>query len=261
MRISLNICFWSFNDTTNRIRNTIFSWERLKRFTDWYNSSHCSNRLDCFLFDLSNTQVLSESIHLPFIESTYERSKKINHCIEWNILNYKPDIICFLDSDIFFLEDQYINFSNAIENFDKTTFAVSDVWDIKDNSLLDFDNYKFKNLSFNSKLNILTGAPVEKRTIKGLGAFFMIDLNAIVEVGGFDERFIVWGGEDDDLRYRLQRNKLKPVNLPVTLFHINHETLINHADVQNFDIKRKQLECWLDPTIVRKSTLSKYRES
>lgn len=249
MKISFNICFWAFQDTPNRIRNTKFSWYRLKKFVDYYNNQQNQpHELECFLFDLSSNKLIEDAIHIPVENSTYERSKKLNLCIEWNLLNYNPDIICFLDSDVFFLEDQYESFTGIINNFNKETFITSDVFDIQDNSFVDFDNHSFKERP-----------PVVIRNIPGLGAFFMIDFDLLVQIGGFDERFIVWGGEDDDLRYRLERKQMKRITLTIELFHLNHDNLMHHANVINREQKKKQLECWKELNIVRDSLLTKYR--
>jgi predicted glycosyltransferase involved in capsule biosynthesis len=249
MKISFNICFWSFQDTSNRIRNTKFAWSRLKMFIDYYNRQpNQPHKLEGFLFDLSENKVIDDAIHIPLTDYTYERSKKLNLCIEWNHLNYNPDVICFLDSDVFFLEDQYTLFSNIINNFDRSKFITSDVFDIQDNSYVDFEN-----LCFNQS------PPIIMRHIPGLGAFFMIDFDTLVQIGGFDERFTVWGGEDDDLRYRLERKQTTRITLPVKIFHLNHDNLIEHANVINKEQKAKQLECWKELNIVRDTLLSKYR--
>ena len=86
----------------------------------------------------------------------------------------------------------------------------------------------------------------------------MIDFRTIINICGFDERFKVWGGEDDDLRLRLERIRFYRINLQCTLYHLYHNTLINHANVENAEQKKKQCEAFEDKTIFRTTLLSQY---
>lgn len=249
LKVNFNICFWTFHDVDNRIRNTNFSWKCLKRFID-YAKNIPDLEIKCFLYDLSPKKRIEEAIHIPVEKVCYERSKKINLCIEHNYLYSKPDLICFLDSDVFFEENQYDKFINILRNFDKKTFYTSRVLDIQNNLEVDFENLKIdENVNF------------QIREIPGLGAFFLVDFESIFNIGGFDERFLVWGGEDDDLRVRLLNSGLNRKNIPIALFHLNHDNgLIHHANVENSEQKQKQLDiCWHDKSIIRNTTLSKYR--
>lgn len=45
------------------------------------------------------------------------------------------------------------------------------------------------------------------------GGLFLIRVDAFAQLGGWDERFRGWGGEDDALTYRIQRARLSTVEL------------------------------------------------
>lgn len=57
-----------------------------------------------------------------------------------------------------------------------------------------------------------------------LGSHFSLHRKDFLDVNGFDERFIHYGGEDTDLNYRLQRNdvKIKTLKHIAIQYHIYH---------------------------------------
>jgi len=215
MKITFNILYWNGFDSENRIKNINFTWDKIKQFSKYCNDNELENK--CLLFDFSHNKILNESIHIPYINGEYKRSEKINKVLEYNYNNYKPELICFLDSDIFFEESQYTILFNLINTLTPNNVFVSSVLDIMDIKSVDYVNKKLINPSFRNRL------------IPGLGAFFIINFDDIFKIGGFDERFLVWGGEDDDISYRLDKKGFKISLAPIKLYHLPHISMQDDA--------------------------------
>lgn len=64
----------------------------------------------------------------------------------------------------------------------------------------------------------------------------MVKRKDIIEITGYDESLIKWGGDDDNVRIRLQMNGVKRLFLPeVKLIHReNKKELVNRADKRSF---------------------------
>jgi predicted glycosyltransferase involved in capsule biosynthesis len=245
MKVNFNICFWEFKDFENRLRNTKFSWQMMKEFIEFCKTKGLD--FSCYLFDFSKNKNFNDGIHLPLSEISYERSKKLNLAIEWNFINDKPEYVCFLDADVFFLKNEYEAIILQILELNSNEFITSGVYDFPNNESVDFEK------------NLLIDIPQTTiRDIPGLGAFFFVDMSTLIETGAFDERFIVWGGEDDDLKMRLEKKGLRRKTLKSKLYHLYHPTLIDHANIENNHIKQEQLKCWNDPNINRDTILKKY---
>jgi hypothetical protein len=223
MKITFNILFWEGFDFENRLRNLEFSWYRLKKFVNHLKNINIVS--ECLLFDFSEEKILPESIHIPYPKGTYNRSEKINRVLLYNKDNYNPEIICVIDSDIFFEEDQYDKFINIIKNMKYKDVLVPTISDIINHSDVDFVNKKI-----NNPLTI-------DRSLGGLGAFFMLNFKEIFDICGFDERFTVWGGEDDNISVRLTNNGCKVGKINLKLYHLPHKSMMTlaHKDPKYYE--------------------------
>jgi hypothetical protein len=215
MNITFNILFWKGFDFQNRFDNLKFSWYRLNKFCEYAQTKNVE--VKPLLFDFSEEKNLEDSIHIPYPNGEYKRSEKINRVLEYNEINYNPNLICIVDSDVFFEEDQYDKLLDIINNYDKNIVYVPTLSDIMFKSEVDFINKTIHN------------PKVTQRVLDGLGAFFIVNFKNIFNIGGFDERFIVWGGEDDDMRSRLINSGSKIERIPIKLFHLPHESLMTSA--------------------------------
>jgi hypothetical protein len=223
MKITFNILYWKGFDFENRFRNLEFSWFKIKKFVSYLKEKGVD--AECLLFDFSESNILPESIHIPYPNNSFNKSEKINKALIYNKEKYNPEIICVLDSDIFFEEDQYDKF-------------IKIIWDLKDKevlvpTLLDIINHTevdFKNKSINNPRTI-------KRGLGGLGGLYMLKFNELFNIGGFDERFTIWGGEDDNISVRLSKNGCNVKTIDIDLYHLPHQSMMSlaHRDSKYYD--------------------------
>lgn len=219
MKITFNILFWKGFDFENRFRNLNFSWFRLKLFVSYLKQKGVNS--ECLLFDFSEEHIIPESIHIPYPNGDYKRSEKINKVLVYNKETFNPEIICVLDSDIFFEENQYDKLLKIIESLGDKDVLIPNLYDITNTDGVDFVNKSIKN------------PKVVSRNLGGLGAFFMLKLDQIFNIGGFDERFIVWGGEDDDISVRLKKNGCTIKTVDIVLYHLPHISMMTMSHKDN----------------------------
>lgn len=74
--------------------------------------------------------------------------------------------------------------------------------------------------------------PLMHRNSPGGGAFF--DRAALLESGGYNERFVSWGYEDDEIVERLRRLGLRVERVPGPLYHLEHARPENSTDRNPF---------------------------
>ncbi|KAA0679226.1 tetratricopeptide repeat protein [Roseomonas genomospecies 6] len=74
--------------------------------------------------------------------------------------------------------------------------------------------------------------PLMHRNSPGGGAFF--DRAALLEAGGYNERFVSWGYEDDEIVERLRRLGLRVERVPGPLYHLEHARPENSTDRNPF---------------------------
>ncbi|AWJ86582.1 hypothetical protein TSH58p_24210 (plasmid) [Azospirillum sp. TSH58] len=83
--------------------------------------------------------------------------------------------------------------------------------------------------------------PLMHRNSPGGGAFF--DRAALLAAGGYNERFVSWGYEDDEIVERLRRLGLRVERVPGPLYHLEHARPENSTDRNPFiDANKAELE-------------------
>ncbi len=83
--------------------------------------------------------------------------------------------------------------------------------------------------------------PLMHRNSPGGGAFF--DRAALLEAGGYNERFVSWGYEDDEIVGRLRKLGLRVERVPGPLYHLEHARPENSTDRNPFiDANKAELE-------------------
>lgn len=212
-KISINILFWKDNNFNNRLDNFKICYKKLNDFKNYIIEKNVDIELHINSFEFGKVKYINESILFKRNRKDYRRSEKINLVLEYNYLNIKPDIFCVIDSDIFFTSKDYDSLIELFKNMQENKFYVPIVNNIHNKNGIDLDNIP--------EINMITS----KRHILGLGAFFVIDFNKLFMIGGFDERFIVWGGEDDDVAMRLLKAGMQRDTLPIKPYHLPHESL------------------------------------
>lgn len=249
MKISFFSAFWS-NNNHERLRNVKFSSEKINDLVDFL----YEKGVDCnfTLFDFSEKKQIEDSVHFPYDPKSYDRSKKMNICIKYLIEKENPEFICQFDSDIFVDEKNYQKFFDLIQNATRDEFYIAQVFDISEMSLpfINFSTFKVDT----SKLMYTV------RNITGLGAVFLTKTSNIKDIGGFDERFTVWGGEDDDLADRLLKTNKKRKFFNFNFYHLPHKSL--GVGIEKNSDYIKQVNIWkTDKSIFRPSILNDFKSS
>jgi len=62
------------------------------------------------------------------------------------------------------------------------------------------------------------------------GGMFAIRTDALLHLGGWDERFVGWGGEDDAMSVKLQRARIAMAQLDGTALHLAHPRAVTALD-------------------------------
>jgi hypothetical protein len=246
MRVSIFTVFWA-NNNSERLNNVKFTQKKLTLLTNFLKKC----KIDCTftIFDFSVEKKIEDSIHIPYDPTKYDRSKKMNIALDYLHKTFNPDIVCQFDSDVFLMNENFFNFLDILKNIQKNQFFIANVLDIQKESMsnVDFDKITIdtRNLS------------VKNRLITGLGAVFIIHMSNLISVGGFDERFEVWGGEDDDLADRFLREGLNRYVCHFNYFHLYHKSLSENIEMdKKYQEQIKILKS--DKTNVRPTFLNSY---
>lgn len=195
-------------DNSDRTRNVLFTIEKNKELVTYLNQNGCN--VNYLIYDFSPEQIIPESIHIPYPLSVYKRSEKINRVLDKSESEY----FSVIDSDCFFDYDDFpliLNLYNELEseyvyNFDWKKIDNESYVDFKNKKLISKEHYRYA-IGYG-----LTG---------GLGAFFIVPTKTLKDIGGFNNKFTTWGGEDsevlDSLLYKINRKEItnfSPYHLP-----------------------------------------------
>lgn len=221
--LSINMKFWDDGQpNSTRIRNVNFSWEEIKKFTSFLKENDIN--AVCNLYDFSVDKITNESTHISYPLGVYKKAEKTNI-----ILNDQKDYDFFMmvDCDAFFHKDDYIKFLELFKSLnsgDVVTFDLAKLEDRVSEYIIDgefqIDNadwsYAYSGNRNNGPLNGYLG---------GLGGVYLCDTNLLIELGGFNEKYVGWGGEDGDMLDRIWSSKLTHSFKPTknfAPFHLPH---------------------------------------
>jgi hypothetical protein len=217
--------FWDDGkENSTRIKNVNYCWPELKFLTSYLrnNSIDC----DCKLYDFSPEQILEESIHISYPAGEYKKAEKTNL-----ILKNNPgyDYIFMFDIDTFFIKEDYEKLLNILKNVDDNEIYTFDLAKLDDdnldllynNGVFDLESVHWNYAYSGDKKN----GPLGGGHMGGLGGVYMCDVNLILYNGGFNEKYVGWGGEDGDMLDRIMTSgkpyKIKPTST-FAPFHLPH---------------------------------------
>jgi len=144
----------------------------------------------------------------------------------------KGEYVAFVDGDCIFCSDA-ISRTIAWAKTDKKSFLTSGHW---------YRVVRTTQWMLDGLRGLQSSVP--------FGPWFAIRREALVEIGGFDERFVTYGAEDEDIVTRLVRLKYQPMRdseiIAVHLWHMMGSNRINEEQ------RQRQIE-WTrnDPSVVR----------
>jgi predicted glycosyltransferase involved in capsule biosynthesis len=189
--------------------------------------------VNCYLFEFGETFLFEDSIKLNVSLEFYEKSKKNNLIINHSI-NDNCDFLSIMDSDLFFVEEQYDMIYDHIKELEtnkinKTkVFFTYNLLDIYEQERLEILN--LENLEINKeKLDELKPRFIWRHTWGAgvLGGIFIVPKNEIRIMGGFDENFLTWGVEDDEAHTRIKQHCAWIPKKHQGPYHLYHPKNIN----------------------------------
>ena len=224
-KISFNMVFWHDGKTnSSRIRNVSYTWSELKKLVDYLTS----NEIDaiCNLYDFSPEKVLEESIWHPFPLAEFRKAEKLNIVLNEN---QHHEFFCMVDCDCFFDPLDYpklLEQINKLEKNDIITYDLAKLGGDRSNYIIEGVFHQEKTTWSYAYSGLMENGPL-RGIIGGLGGVFICTTDLMTEVGGYDENFKTWGGEDGDLLNRIMIKK-KYNNIYPTRnfapFHLDHFT-------------------------------------
>lgn len=208
--------FWTDGlENSTRERNIRFTWPYLKRMTSYLQNNGIS--CECRLYDFSPTKLVEDAIHIPYPLGTYNRAEKLK-----NIIDSLPDdsYICSMDADVFVYKTDWDSLADILNNLQPN---VGEFFSWKGMELPGVEKLNFETLEID------TQCPFGYHFTQGhsgtFGAFYIASVTSIKDVGNYNPKYRVWGGEDDELlsrymkKYTARRGRLIDF-FPIHLHHI-----------------------------------------
>jgi predicted glycosyltransferase involved in capsule biosynthesis len=221
--LSINMKFWDDGQpNSTRIRNVNFSWGEIKKFTSFLKDNDIN--AVCNLYDFSVDRVTEDSIHISYPLGVYKKAEKTNIILN-DQKNY--DFFMMVDCDAFFHKDDYNKFLEIfkfLNDGDVVTFDLAKLEDRVSEYIIDGEfqiekadwSYAYSGNRNNGPLNGYLG---------GLGGVYICDTNLLIKLGGFNEKYVGWGGEDGDMLDRIWSSQIPHSFKPVrnfAPFHLPH---------------------------------------
>lgn len=148
--------------------------------------------------------------YFTFSKLPFERSWAFNV----GLLNSLSDIIVFGDCDLIMDRNEFVQSINMTSEFDCIS-PYKSVLDLEpDESKLDIDDW--------SKIKRPGRGEADNQTINITGGIVIYKKESILKIGGWDENFIGWGGEDD-WQTRKTQMFLKSLEMPYRCYHLFHQ--------------------------------------
>lgn len=206
MKFSYIICY---RHNEERLSN-------LKKVLDWLNNF---NEIEVVIVEQDKEELLnsdSEKYSFSFkkiftkSELPFERSWAFNV----GLLNSTSDVVVFGDSDLIMDNNEFLESIDKISEFDCVS-PYKIVLDLDpQESLYGIPEWKRikragRGETDNQKINLTGGIVIYKR-------------DSIMKIGGWDENFIGWGGEDD-WQTRKTLFFLKSLEMPFRCYHLYHK--------------------------------------
>ena len=192
-----------------------------------YRSLECFNiLLDSNKFDFkkmnSYTNGFSTALDYYKLAPNEKNMYYVNKLIQKNY-----DFFMMVDCDAFFHKDDYNKFLEIfkfLNDGDVVTFDLAKLEDRVSEYIIDGEfqiekadwSYAYSGNRNNGPLNGYLG---------GLGGVYICDTNLLIKLGGFNEKYVGWGGEDGDMLDRIWSSQIPHSFKPVrnfAPFHLPH---------------------------------------
>ena len=220
--LNINILYWDMGCEIRK-ENTIVSWNELKKMVNVFKKKNID--INCYLFEFGDDFIFEDSIRIPMTIDYYARSKKINLSLNHPI-NDDCDFIAYMDSDLFFSEEQYDNLINDINRLNEkkeNIFLTYNLLDINETDRKLVINLEDNTINYNQLEKLKPNCSWRHSYGAGtLGGFFITPISSLKKIGGFDENFLTWGAEDDEAHQRIKQYSSWTPKLFEGPYHLYH---------------------------------------
>lgn len=185
---------------------------RIKLSLDFINQQTNKN-LEVIFVDYGSDEIISNEVKVlaeeyPFVSYNFNNTQgwfwNRSHALNTGIHLAKGEIILFFDIDII-IEPDFIEKISKLEY--KNSFYLFECFYLPS----DFDFFK---------KNVLIEGTYYRQDYVGLCA---VKKENITAINGFDEYFMVWGAEDEDLYTRLENSGLEMKRLTASDYRVFHQ--------------------------------------
>lgn len=192
-------------------RHKLDRLSNLRRVLDWINGF---TGVDVILIE-QDTHSKIAHLNLKARHVFLKTDKPYNRSWAFNVATKmsKSNIIAFSDADIIMEPNQFINSIKLIEQYDMISPYTS-VLDLQQNE-------SGLPISELLKINRPGRGEDDHQKINICGGLCIFRKDAIQRIGGWNEGFIGWGGEDDFQAIKVQ-NFLNHIEVPNKCYHLYH---------------------------------------
>lgn len=184
----------------------------LKRTLEWINSF---NGAEVLLIEQDKHSKVSH-LNLKCKHIFIKSDKPYNRSWAFNVATRraKSNIIIFGDSDLIMEHNQFVDGINALQEYD----MVSPY-----HKVIDLTPQESSTSTPNIlKIDRVGRGETDNQKINISGGIAMFRKEAIIKIGGWNEDFIGWGAEDDEMTIRVKKY-LKWKELRGTCYHLYHD--------------------------------------
>lgn len=148
----------------------------------------------------------------------------------------RGNVVAFSDSDIFMNLEEL---KNAFQECEQRYDAVNPYAQIVDMTESDTKDL-LENPGLIDRCKIYNDGPKRGYTVF-CGGLVLFKRKAFETLGGFDERFVGWGGEDDALSFVLAELVQNRCEMPYTAYHLWHERTTYDGEQQPNILENRRL--------------------
>ena len=206
--------FWDSGDPT-RLENARFCRRRLEHFAAYCTGAGLEVRT--LLYDFSSQPLLEGARSIPFPAGEFRKAEKVNRIIN-DLVDDAPDFFVLMDADLVIREGDYPLLVRRLAALREDRYYVCHVDDLEGCDGVDFSSGGIDEGALRLK-------PRRRLMMGDLGGLFIAPYAAMQAVGGFDPRFTVWGGEDNEAALRLRARGLRRTSLQVRPLHLSHPSM------------------------------------
>lgn len=243
-----------WGEDKNRIRNFNIVLESWKKFSIFLKK----NYINCEIYPISffKEKIYKNVDNIDLSLLKYHRCFKLNYSVK-KILDTgkKKQLLGIIDCDCFIQEKDYHLLLEEIRWIDfKNRFILLDMIDVDGSQ-----NHNIKSIEKIQSNKISRGElNKNKRFFRHIADYpitgsMIVDFDIFCEIGGYDERFTLYGGDDDDIILRLINYGLDVHASLSKVIHFNHSRDLEHYDeciekinkftcIKKFKGKRLELE-------------------